>query len=156
MKKEKMVMVDDIVSTVLEDFEKESADLWYMVDPDDFQSMTEVDCSARCDMLEHYLRDLNFNPMAVMDDPDDGIYVILSVHNPTTLCSVDVVTGDEHWYKIFGDLRDRTNYNYIYKGDRDNLYRAFADMCIWMEAARNNENEYRVNHLINLSYKKVI
>ena len=149
-------MVDDIVSTVLEDFEKESADLWYMVDSDNPESLTKVDRSLRCDTLERYLGDHNFHPMAVMDDPDDGIYVILSVHNPTTLCSIDVVTSDEHWYKIFGDLRDRTNYNYIYKNDRDNLYRAFADMCIWMEAARNNENEYRVNHLINLSYKKVI
>ena len=148
-------MVDDIVSTVLEDFEKESADLWYMVDSDNPESLTKVDRSLRCDTLERYLGDHNFHPMAVMDDPDDGIYVILSVHNPTTLCSIDVVTSDEHWYKIFGDLRDRTNYNYIYKNDRDNLYRAFADMCIWMEAARNNENEYRVNHLINLGYKKV-
>ena len=148
-------MVDDVVSTVLEDFEKESADLWYMVDPDDPTGMAEEDCSARRDTLEHYLYDLNFHPMAIMDDPDDGIYIILSVHNPTTLCAIDVVTGDEHWYKIFGDLRDRKNYNYIYKNDRDNLYRAFADMCIWMEAARNNENEYRVNHLVNLGYKSI-
>ena len=143
-------MIDDIVSTVLDDFEKEEADLWYVVDSGGPSFISE-----KCTKLEDYLNEYNFVPMAVMDDPDDDIYVILSSHNPTTLCSIDVVTGDEHWYKIFGDLRDRTNYNYVYKSDRDNLYRAFADMCIWMNSARFNENDYRVNHLINMGYNKV-
>ena len=148
-------MVGDTVSTVLEDFEKNAANLWYMVDPDDVRSMMEVACSARCDMMENYLYNLDFHPMVIMDDRDDGIVVILSIHDPTTLCAIDVRTGDENWYKIFGDLRDKSNYNFIYHDDRNNLYRAFADMCIWMESNKYSKNEYRVNHLINMGYKKV-
>ena len=143
-------MVNDIVSTVLDDFEKEEANLWYLADSDSPSFVSE-----KCNKLEDYLNEYNFVPMAVMDDFYNDIYVIFSSHNPTTLCAIDVITSDEHWYKIFGDLRDRTNYNYIYHDDRNNLYRAFADMCIWMHSARFNGNDYRVSHLINMGYKKV-
>ena len=84
-------MVGDTVSTVLEDFEKNAANLWYMVDPDDVRSMMEVACSARCDMMENYLYNLDFHPMVIMDDRDDGIVVILSIHDPTTLCAIMMI-----------------------------------------------------------------
>lgn len=147
-------MKNDVICDILESFEKEDAELWFDAEIYEKDLIDKV-VSDQFKVLWDYLDKLGYEPISCMEEVDPGIHIILSRHKATGLCSIDVITGDVHLYKIFGDIRLASPYDFDTDEGKGNIYRAFADLCIWMDAAKNNEPEYRISHCENLWYKHI-
>lgn len=87
----------------------------------------------KLDSLWNELLLLEYKPLAHMTYGDRDSVVVLFKSNQDNLCVIDVLTGDKHLYRVLGDIRVRSPYNFYVRDERDNIYREYSDVCFLVE-----------------------